>query len=1543
MPNLSVISNNFVLLIAFIQIFMSNLYQNVRKAWGLLCLTLLFCASANGQVTLPHYDSFDYTVGASLSVQTGWAEVATNADLITVSSGNLSIASLPASIGNKIGFTGGGMDVFKGFTSQNAGTVYYSFLFRVTDLSYNSTTPDVNGGYFMGFIENASTTNFGATAWVKKDGTGFQIGTEVRTANAANTTWTTGTPYTINTTYLIVVSYTFNSGNSNDVVKLWVNPANTGTEPAATLTDNHTGTDLASAARLLIRQDSDTETPTTEIDELRIGTTWTSVMPPVAADVTPPTFAATFPKAQNINNTTFDLLSNINEVGNTYFVVLPDGATAPTAAQIKAGQNNAGAAVANNLKGTINHNTANTDVTANVTGLTANTAYDVYAVAEDLSVNLNTAVKVDVTTASGDILPPVFANTFPKASAIALTTFTLSTQINEIGKTYFVILPDNATAPTSAQVKAGQNGAGTAVANNLKGTIDVTTANLEFILGVTGLTETTAYDVYVVAEDAIPNLQASPVKIDVTTATSDNTAPTFTATYPKTAGVASSSFNLLTNINEAGKTYFVVLPDNATAPTAAQVKAGQNGAGTAVAANRQGVINNVAGATEYSANVGGLTQATSYDVYVVAEDAPPFNAPNLQASPVKVDVTTIAPNTNDIVEDFTTCTTGTNIGTWTRASVTGAQEWSCTTFGRTGNAAQMNGFAGTNNVNEDWLISPALDLSAFSSPNFSFWSASRFAGAPLTLRVSTNYTSGAPSTATWVTVTAGVNFPNPAPDNTPNWTESKDIDLTAYKSSNTRLAFVYTSTATDGTRWSVDDLKVYNKAPQIILTKAQTLDVVTWNIEWFGDNTNGPTDEVLQRNNIKSVIQQIDADMYCFQEVTNQNGTNSFQTLVTELQPFGYSGVRVTHTSGFGDAQQARAFIYKTATFSNVTTEVLTLGSTWVDGRQPVVFKGDATIEGTTKTFYFVNIHAKAGGTNVADFTQREANATALKTYLDGTRATDNVVFLGDFNDDLDMSIISPNNSPYKAFVDDAVRYATPSKTELSDKNITTFIGQTQPIDHIILSNEVATMYYNNSLKREDYTNIIANYANTTTDHYPVSVRLQIGTVTPDATAPTFTATFPKVSEITTASFKVESSINEAGKTYYVVVANNAPAPTAAQVKAGIDGAGNPVANNFKGTLTQVANLPASAQVTGITILTDYDVYFVAEDEIPNLQASPVKVDMTAAPADIVPPTFTATYPKADQIISGGFRLTSNLNEAGKTYYVVLPNNATEPTPAQVKAGQDATNTSLATNLVGTINNTLANTDYNRIVTGLNINTDYDVYFVADDLFMNLQTTPTKVDVKTAQLLFTNGYPKVDNITSNLTSARFRVVSSLAEVGKTYFVVLPNNASAPTSAQVKAGQDATGAAVNPAFLATLTNATVNAEVTANVIGADLDKDYDVYFVAENAGGALQPAPVKIDVKTPVATSAEDDIARYLSIYPNPAQDKLTVVLANNPILKRAEARLVNLLGTTAQVGKLITTAENNQYLFEVNTLPAGVYMLELQDGKNKFFRKVVVR
>ena len=127
----------------------------------------------------------------------------------------------------------------------------------------------------------------------------------------------------------------------------------------------------------------------------------------------------------------------------------------------------------------------------------------------------------------------------------------------------------------------------------------------------------------------------------------DVTAPTWTLTYPKTANLAKTSFDLVYNMSEAGTAYYVVLANDAVAPTAAEVKAGTaNGGGAALFAGNKSITT---ATTDFTSNITGLTPGTDYDIYVVAEDG----TPNLQASPVKIDETTVALSTDATITSGT--------------------------------------------------------------------------------------------------------------------------------------------------------------------------------------------------------------------------------------------------------------------------------------------------------------------------------------------------------------------------------------------------------------------------------------------------------------------------------------------------------------------------------------------------------------------------------------------------------------------------------------------------------------------------------------------------------------------------------------------------------------------------------------------------------------------------------------------------------------------------------------------------------------------------
>ncbi|MFH0990687.1 MAG: T9SS type A sorting domain-containing protein [bacterium] len=247
------------------------------KNLTIVILLALLSSAAWTQVKLPHYEGFNYPTASPLGGQGGWV-FNNSGDSIFVSAGNLSYSGFPASSGNMIKFDGAGMDPTKRFDSTATGSVYFSFLVKVTSLgSLNAT-----GGYFAGFYNTVTGTTTGVPVWTRLDGDSFDFGISTRITTPVS--WSS--LQSLNTTYLIVAAYTFVEGSTNDSAKLWINPpASTfgKTEPAPTLAAVNTTTDLASVMRFMIRQDAATLTPFIEMDELRIGTKWAEVTSAIAA------------------------------------------------------------------------------------------------------------------------------------------------------------------------------------------------------------------------------------------------------------------------------------------------------------------------------------------------------------------------------------------------------------------------------------------------------------------------------------------------------------------------------------------------------------------------------------------------------------------------------------------------------------------------------------------------------------------------------------------------------------------------------------------------------------------------------------------------------------------------------------------------------------------------------------------------------------------------------------------------------------------------------------------------------------------------------------------------------------------------------------------------------------------------------------------------------------------------------------------------------------------------------------------------------------
>jgi PKD repeat protein len=274
------------------------------------------------------------------------------------------------------------------------------------------------------------------------------------------------------------------------------------------------------------------------------------------------------------------------------------------------------------------------------------------------------------------------------------------------------------------------------------------------------------------------------------------------------------------------------------------------------------------------------------------------------------------------------------------------------------------------------------------------------------------------------------------------------------------------------------------------------LDIGTWNLEWFGDTGFGPTNETLQQSNARDVLAGADQDIWGLQEIVS---ASAFSTLVAGMP--GYAGILAndpfvvggtTYYNDFSNQEQKVALVYRTSIASVFGAKVI-LGSEDYNfaGRPPVEFRMHVNLNGGSEDIVVIVLHAKSGA-DATSLSRRAAASTALKNYVDTTWPTQKVWIIGDFNDDMDTSILAGNPSPYANFVNDGVRYAVTTKS-LSDAGVATTVSYPDAVDHQIGSNEAGATYVAGSATAYRVDSYITNYGTTTSDHYPVLTRWSFG------------------------------------------------------------------------------------------------------------------------------------------------------------------------------------------------------------------------------------------------------------------------------------------------------------------------------------------------------------------------------------------------------------------------------------------------------------------
>lgn len=322
----------------------------------------------------------------------------------------------------------------------------------------------------------------------------------------------------------------------------------------------------------------------------------------VVVDTTAPTLSS--PSGAQLGGSTASLSVSTNEANGTLYYVVTTSATPPSAAQVKAGLNNAGTAA---LFGGSQSISSTGTKTATATGVTVGTRF-AYFMHEDVAGN-QSSVSSSSSWSEADITAPVLSS--PTGTRTASTTATLTVTTDEGNGTLYGVLTLVSSPPSKAQIKAGQDDLGAAASYSFNQAVSGTGVQTK---NATGLSGSATYFAYYMQEDAATN--QSNVAASSSWTQADIVAPVLSSPTGTKTGATTATLGVTTD--EGNGTLYGVLTLNSTPPSKAQIKAGQNAVGAAAAYSFN---QSVSGTGAQTKSATGLTGSTTYFAYYMHEDA----------------------------------------------------------------------------------------------------------------------------------------------------------------------------------------------------------------------------------------------------------------------------------------------------------------------------------------------------------------------------------------------------------------------------------------------------------------------------------------------------------------------------------------------------------------------------------------------------------------------------------------------------------------------------------------------------------------------------------------------------------------------------------------------------------------------------------------------------------------------------------------------------------------------------------------------------------
>jgi len=302
-----------------------------------------------------------------------------------------------------------------------------------------------------------------------------------------------------------------------------------------------------------------------------------------------------------------------------------------------------------------------------------------------------------------------------------------------------------------------------------------------------------------------------------------------------------------------------------------------------------------------------------------------------------------------------------------------------------------------------------------------------------------------------------------------------------------------------------------------------TLEIMTWNIEHFPKNGQTTVNYVID------IIEALDVDILAIQEVDD---IDSFNQLVDGLSSY----------NGYIESEwfAGLAYIFKSDIIQiNNIYEIYTSSEYWnYFPRSPMVMD----LNFMDERFIIINNHFKCCGDGILEINNTDDEETRryfandlLKEYIDTNFFDENVIVLGDLNDNL---LDDAENNVFQMILDDNDNYLF-TDFEIANGSNSDWSFPTWPshLDHILITDELFLEFENitsdiQTIKIDEYlTGGWSEYDENISDHRPVALKLlvdsNLNVADFDSPKPFFLNYPNPFSSETTFSFNSTTALNE--------------------------------------------------------------------------------------------------------------------------------------------------------------------------------------------------------------------------------------------------------------------------------------------------------------------------------------------------------------------------------------------------------------------------------